>query len=109
MILTLWRAAKREGVNAEAAAKAARRRTKLIILQFSVVNYNDYWWNLHLQHCDSGFESVIMYVMTVSLFRAKYFSSVLGPKRLIYIFLNNIINLKGKCVLRTLKNSFAIF
>jgi hypothetical protein len=33
--------------------------------------------------------------------------SVLGPKRLIYIyFLNNIFNLKG---LRMLKNSFAIF
>ena len=35
--------------------------------------------------------------------------SVLGPKRLIYFFMNNIINLKGNCVLRTLKNSFAIF
>ena len=35
--------------------------------------------------------------------------SVLGPKRLIYFFMNNIFNLKGSCVLRTLKNSFAIF
>ena len=35
--------------------------------------------------------------------------SVLGPKRLIYFFMNNIFNLKGNCVLRTLKNSFAIF
>jgi hypothetical protein len=35
--------------------------------------------------------------------------SALGPKRLIYFFMNNIFNLKGNCVLRTLKNSFAIF
>ena len=35
--------------------------------------------------------------------------SVLGPKRLIYFFMNNIFNLKRNCVLRTLKNSFAIF
>ena len=34
--------------------------------------------------------------------------SVLGPKRLIYFFMNNIFNLKRNCVLRTLKNSFAI-
>ena len=31
--------------------------------------------------------------------------SVLGPKRLIYFFMNNKFNLKGNCVLRTLKNS----
>ncbi len=35
--------------------------------------------------------------------------SVLGPKRLIYFFLNNIFYLKRNCVLRTPKNSFAIF
>ena len=28
---------------------------------------------------------------------------------IIYFFMNNIFNLKGNCVLRTLKNSFAIF
>ena len=38
-----------------------------------------------------------------------YKRSVLGPKRLIYFFMNNIFNLKRNCVLRTLKNSFAIF
>ena len=40
---------------------------------------------------------------------SKIKQSVLGPKRLIYFFMNNIFNLKGNCVLRTLKNSFAIF
>ncbi len=35
--------------------------------------------------------------------------SVLGPKRLIYFVLNNIFNLKGNCVLRTLKYSCANF
>ena len=38
-----------------------------------------------------------------------YQRSVLGAKRLIYFFMNNIFNLKGNCVLRTLKNSFTIF
>ena len=33
--------------------------------------------------------------------------SVLGPKRLIYFFMNNIFNLEGNCVLRTLKYSFS--
>jgi hypothetical protein len=32
--------------------------------------------------------------------------SFLRPKRLIYFFMNNIINLKGNCVLRTLKLFF---
>ena len=35
--------------------------------------------------------------------------SILGPKRLLYFFLNTLFNLKGNCVFRTLKNSFAIF
>ncbi len=38
-----------------------------------------------------------------------YHKSVLGPKRLVYFFYKTIFNLKGNCVLRTLKNSFAIF
>ena len=32
-----------------------------------------------------------------------------GPRGWYIFFLNNIFNLKGSCVLRTLKNSFAIF
>ena len=34
--------------------------------------------------------------------------SILGPKRLLFFFTNRF-NLKGNCVLRTLKNSVAIF
>ena len=49
--------------------------------------------------------------LRTTLCRRSYSSqrSVLGPKRLIYFFINNIFNLNGNCVLRTLKNSFAIF
>jgi hypothetical protein len=44
-------------------------------------------------------------VVIVSGGTTEYF----GAQEVDIFFLNNIFNLKGNCVLRTLKNSFAIF
>ena len=37
------------------------------------------------------------------------YTEYFGAQEVAIFFLNNIFNLKGSCVLRTLKNSFAIF
>jgi hypothetical protein len=58
--------------------------------------------------CESLFLWYIQYVLFNSAL-SFVVRSVLGPKKLIYFFMNNIFNLKGSCVLCTLKKSFAIF
>ena len=49
------------------------------------------------------------FLVTYTVVYIKTITEYFGAQEVDICFLNNIFNLKGNCVLRTLKNSFAIF
>ena len=50
-----------------------------------------------------------IYMCMCGTFTSSKFTEYFGAQEVDIYFLNNIFSLKGNCVLRTLKNSFAIF